>query len=96
MDSGYQIALHVRTPDGFETYAEFFLGNKRLEATNPFKTLHGSYNITYDSILLMELRVMSRGLPIDIRMRHCTLDEIAESCRTSTKYLFGVTQDISG
>jgi hypothetical protein len=88
MKSEYQIALHSKTPTGFETYAEFHIGTDEAAANRLFRSLKGSPDNIGDGILLMELRAICRGLPIDIRMIRCTLDEVTENCRIITKHCF--------
>jgi hypothetical protein len=84
----YRIALHARTASGFDTFGEFFIGNNRRAANELFKTLKGSIEHIEDGVLLMELREVNRNLPFDIKMIHCTLDEVADNCRLITKSQF--------
>jgi hypothetical protein len=88
MATEHRIALHVRTTSGFETIGEFFIGGDRDTAHQLFKTLKGSPNDIDGGALFMELREIVRGLPIDIQMIHCTLDEVAENCRLIAKDQF--------
>jgi len=90
MNSEYRIALHGKTPTGFETYAEFHIGTDRAAANRLFGQLKGSPDHIEDGILFMELQSIHRGLPIDIRMIRCTLDELTENCRAITKCLFNL------
>jgi hypothetical protein len=84
----YRIALHARTSSGLETFGEFFIGTDRQAAKELFNTLKGSSEGINDSLLLMELCEINRNLPLDIRMIHCTLDEVADNCRLITKGQF--------
>jgi hypothetical protein len=88
MNTEYRIALHARTASGFETLAEFYIGHDRRAAHQLFNTLKGSPDTIENGILFMELREIARGLPLDIRMVHCTLDEVTENCRLITKNQF--------
>ena len=36
----------------------------------------------------MELREINRNLPFDIKMIHCTLDQLSDNCRLITKSQF--------
>jgi hypothetical protein len=84
----YRIALHARTASGFDTFAEFFIGNDRHTAKELFKTLHGSSDDISDGLLLVELREINRNLPVDIQLIHCTLDQLADNCRLIAKNQF--------
>ena len=88
MATEYRIVLDARTTTGLETIGEFFIGGDRDFAKHLFKTLKGSSNNIDDGMLLMELREITRDLPLDIQMIHCTLDEVAHNCRLITKNQF--------
>jgi hypothetical protein len=84
----YRIALHARTSSGFDTFGEFFIGTDRQAANELFKTLKGSPDDLEEGLLLMELREINRNLPFDVKMIHCTLDQVTENCRLITKNQF--------
>jgi hypothetical protein len=84
----YRIALHARTASGLDTFGEFFIGTDRQAAKELFNTLKGSSDGIENGLLLMELREVNRNLPLDIRMIHCTLDQVAENCRLIAKSQF--------
>ena len=84
----YRIALHARTPSGLDTIGEFFIGANRQAAKDLFNTLTGSSEGIQEGLLLMELQEINRNLPLDIRMIHCTLDQVAENCRLIAKAQF--------
>lgn len=88
MESEYRIALHGRSPTGLEVYGEFYIGNSHTEAIRLFQMLKGHPERIKEGILFMELRCNSRGLPSDIKMKSCTLEEVTENCKIITKYLF--------
>lgn len=84
----YRIALHARTASGFDTFAEFFIGNDSQAAKELFKALEGSSDDVGEGLLLVELREINRNLPVDIQLIHCTLDQLAENCRLIAKNQF--------
>ena len=84
----YRIALHARTNSGFDSFGEFFIGNDRQAAKELFNSLKGSPDDIEVGLLIMELREINRNLPFDIKMIHCTLDELADNCRLITKNQF--------
>jgi hypothetical protein len=88
MTSEYRIALHTKTRAGFENYAEFYIGGDESQANELFRRLKGSPDNIDDGVLLIELRAICRGLPVDMRMLQCTLDEMTENCRIITKHVF--------
>jgi hypothetical protein len=88
MESEYRIALHGKTPTGYETYGMFYIGNDSVEVNRLFHHLKGCRQHREEGLLLMELQAIYRGLPIDMQMIHCTLEDVAENTRLITKYLF--------
>ena len=84
----YRIAIHLKTLRGFETFGEFFLGTSGVEAQDFFRTLKGTPIQVQEGILIMELTCLVRGLPVDIQMLSCSLEELGENCKMITKYLF--------
>ena len=88
MAEEYQIVLHMKTSDGFESYAEFYIGINPTEARQLFRSLKGSSEDFSEGMILMELRIISRGLPLDVQMKYCTLTEVTENCRLITKHVF--------
>lgn len=90
MKSEYQIALHIKSPRGFENYAVFFIGTDGEAAKELFHTFKGSRENVEDAVLVIELRREFRGLPIDIRMIGCTLNEMLENVKAITKHRFNL------
>ena len=90
MTREYRIALHTKTASGFEKYAEFFVGDDPATARQLFNRLKGSKDQIDGGILLMELREICRGLPLDMQFKSCTLDELAENCRIITREIFAL------
>lgn len=66
----------------------FFIGTSEQAAKELFENLKGSPDALEDGLLFVELRRVFRGLPIDIRMIGCTLEEMMENVRTITKHQF--------
>ena len=88
MSHEYRIVVHLKTLRGFETFGEFFLGTNKQEANRFFRTLKGTAVQEQEGILMMELRTIYRGLPIDVEMRSCSLEELGENCKSIAKYVF--------
>jgi hypothetical protein len=83
----FYIVLNTKTSDGVEVISKFFVGNDRRAANKIFKALKGT-DINDKTILSLELMETVNGLPVNIKMISCTLEEIAENCRIITKEVF--------
>ncbi len=88
METNFQISLHIKTPSGFETYGGFDLGSDREQAMAIFKQLKGTDDLSEHSILYMDFTEVQNGIPLPVRILHCTLDDIAYNVRIITKDLF--------
>jgi len=66
----------------------FFIGNKKKSAESIFQKLKGSKDVSEKSILQLELMEIAKGLPINMNLLSCTLDELGENCKIITKELF--------
>lgn len=88
MHSGFYIKVHIRKGDTFECLAQFFLGEERKFARNVFKKLIGSEKVDEANILLLDLVETSNGLPVNMDMIACTLEELAENSKVITKEVF--------
>lgn len=88
MESKFQISLLIKTPAGFETYGNFDLGANRQRATAIVEQLKGTENISEHSILYMDFTEIQNGIPLPVRIVHCTLDDIAYNVRIITRDIF--------
>jgi len=90
MKTTFYIQAKLNTPDGPEAYARFELGNNREEALDIFRQLKGSADVAAANFLSMELMETVAGLPVNLLLISCTLDELAANCRTISKELFNL------
>lgn len=88
METRFYIQLNLKTPEGIERYAKFYLGNDRGFADRLFKKLKGQEQIDDGNVLQLEYMETVNGLPINIKMRSCTLEELAENCKIVTMETF--------
>lgn len=88
MQTKFYIICHIKTPAGPETYGRFEIGNDRQTAAELFAELKGDKNVNEQNMLCIELMETSNGLPININMLSCTLDQLTENCRIITKEIF--------
>jgi len=70
------ITLNIKTGDGLETFGKFLMGNDSKAAYSIFQKLKGNKKVTDKSILTLELMEISHGLPFNIQLMSCTLEEI--------------------
>jgi len=88
MINSFYIVLNMRTPSGFETYGRFEVGSDRLFAEELFAQLHGTASVNDTDILHVDLMELKDGLPVNIQVISCTVNEIAVNCKLITKELF--------
>ncbi len=88
MAPNFYITLNLITPDGFESYGRFLLGNDKHEANQIFKLLRGNELVSEKSVLSMDLTEDYNGIPIPIKMIHCSLDELAHNTKIISREVF--------
>ncbi len=88
METLFYVSLHIKTPSDFETYGTFELGNDREKAIAIFNQLKGSENVTEKSILNMDFTEVQNGIPLPLKILHCTLDDIAVNTKIITRDVF--------
>lgn len=88
MASTFHIVLNIKTPAGFQSFAEFNVCNDRKAASKIFGLLKGDRKVNEKNVLQLDLRENSNGLPVNIELLTCTLEELAENCRIITKEIF--------
>lgn len=76
------------TPNGPEPYGRFYIGNNREKAHELFNMLSGNETVNEKNVLFIDFIEVVEGLPVNLKMISCTLEELARNCRTITKMLF--------
>jgi hypothetical protein len=84
----FYILINLRTQDGFESFGKYNVGNNRKSATALFRQLKGSHDIDPKTMLTMELEETVNGLPINLQMIACTLEELAYNTKIIVKETF--------
>lgn len=84
----FYIVLNLKTSQGYECIGKFFVGDNGASANQVFKQLKGNTKVTEKSILQLDLMESKNGLPVNLQMISCTLEELAENCRIITRELF--------
>lgn len=87
MESRYFILLNIKTGNGLESFARFEMGNNREEAYSIFRQLKGT-EARPDKVLFLEFWDTVDGLPVNLDMITCSLDELAANCKLLTKEIF--------
>ena len=84
----FNIVLNIRTCNGFECFGKFFVGNNKNLAEAIFVQLKGRKNADEKTILQLDLVECRNGLPVNIELMSCSLEELAENCKVITKETF--------
>ena len=90
MDKQYFIELGLKTPEGPQAIAKFSAGDSFKRAGVVFCKLRGHRNIRDSDVIFFSLVETQNGLPVDLDMIGCTLDELGENCKIITTELFKI------
>ncbi len=88
MKTQFDITLTLKTSKGLESFAKFFIGNDKARALAIFKQLQGLHVVNENNVLYVDLMETKNGLPVNLDMISCTLNEVTENCRIIIKELF--------
>jgi hypothetical protein len=88
MDTQFYILISLKTWKGLESFAKFSLGNDRDLAYETYQQLKGTDEITYNNVLYLEFREIRKGLPVNLKIKSCTLNELMQNCAIITKEVF--------
>ncbi len=83
----FYILISMRTPEGFESFGKYNLGNNRKTATAIFRQLKGSPDVD-QTMLTIELEETVNGLPVNLQMLGCTLEELGYNTKIIVKETF--------
>lgn len=86
--SEFHIILQIKTPEGFEPFGKFSIGDHRTQAEAIFKMLKGDPQCSDDDMLQMDLIEEGDGLPRKLQVVRCSLEDVAENCRIITREWF--------
>ena len=88
METQFYITLTLKTGKGLETFAKFFIGNDREKALAIFEQLKGRHDASENDVLYLDFMETIQGIPMNLDVITCTLNQLAENCRIITKELF--------
>ena len=87
-ESKFHIELNIKTTNDFTCYGTFILGNNRKFASGLFQKMKGSKKVDDKTILQLEFIETRNDLPVNIQVISCSLEQLAENCKTITKEIF--------
>lgn len=84
----FYIHINIQTTDGPQPIGKFELGADRSFANNLFKQLKGSSEVNLRDMLYIELIEVVNGLPLNIDVLTCDLQELGTNAMLITQELF--------
>jgi hypothetical protein len=88
METKFYIQFTLKTINGPESFAKFFIGNDRNNAFEIFSKLKGTDSVDEKNLLFIDFMETKQGLPVNLNVISCTLDQLGDNCRMVTKELF--------
>jgi hypothetical protein len=88
METEFYVLIGCRTATGFENIARFQLGRDRDFAYSVYRKLEGRTDSKETDSLTMQLVETKSGLPYNLKIISCTLDQLGTNCRMITKEIF--------
>jgi hypothetical protein len=88
METQFYITLSFKTWEGFQTFARFFIGSNPDVAYDIFRKLKGSDEADEKNVLYIDFIETCEGLPKNLKVKSCTLQQLTENCGIITKELF--------
>ena len=86
--TAFYITINLKTANGYECIGKFFVGDDEESATQIFRQLKGRSKVTEKTLISFDLMESRHGLPVNVKMISCSLEDVAENCRIITKELF--------
>ena len=83
-ETTFYIVLNLRTCNGYESFGKFSIGNNKRIATDIFPRPKGKQIVNDKSNIQLDLMELVNGLPVNIQMISCSLDELADNCKFIT------------
>lgn len=88
MTTNFRIRFTIRTAQGFEPLCDFYIGSNRHIAQLIFSQMEGNDQAGEADILQLDFIEMGMGVPVNLKIKHCTLLQLAANCRLITKEVF--------
>lgn len=90
MDTHFYIQLTLQTDQGPEPYGRLDLGSDRNFALSIWNRMQGDADLTNKPLLQIEWIEADMTLPLEIKVKGCTLPQLASNCTLITKEVFRV------
>lgn len=87
-NSEFHIIFQFKTPEGFEPFGRFMIGQDAAQADAIFQKLKGDRDCSFADILQIDLVEIGKGLPRQVHLMSCSLHDISENCRIITRECF--------
>jgi len=88
MGRSFRIRFTIRTTKGFEPLCDFYIGSNPDTALSIFAQMEGHDQAGEADILQLDFMELGDGLPVNLKIKHCTLPQLTANCRTITKEVF--------
>lgn len=88
VESLFYLLVTIKTINGHETFAKFFVGNNRERAHEIFNMLQASSEVSETALLHLEFMETKNNLPFNLDIKSCTLNQLAENCKIIIKEVF--------
>jgi len=88
MHAAFYIDISIQTAEGPLRIGRFDVGRERHAAMNLFKQLKGSPKVNLKDMLYIEFMEQVNGLPLNIDILTCDLQELGTNTMAITRELF--------
>lgn len=88
MQPTFHINVSIQTLEGPSPFGKFELGNDREAVHTLFSRLKGSEEVNDKDMLYLELIETVNGLPVNIKVLTCSLQELASNTMLITQEVF--------
>lgn len=91
MQTSFYIDISIQTTEGPKRFARFELGSDREAARELFKKLKGSPAIDPRDMLYIEFMETVNGLPVNLDILTCDLQELGTNAMLITQEVFRIS-----
>ncbi|MFI5156046.1 MAG: hypothetical protein ACHQEM_07655 [Chitinophagales bacterium] len=88
MANDFRIRFTLKTVKGFEPMCDFYIGSNRDIALALFNELDGSDEVREVDLLQLDFIEIRNGLPVNIKIKHCTLLQMSSNCILIAREIF--------
>ncbi len=87
----FYIDISIRTPEGLKRLGRFEFGSDREAAYDLFSKLKGSSELDPKDMLYIEFLETVNGLPVNLDIRTCDLQELGANAMLITQEIFRIS-----